>query len=92
MSATRNFSKPVPAIPDDVVKLSFPLENVLHVAMNRPKQYNAMNQVLERTMNDIFDWFESEPSLYVAILGSTTPKAWCAGQDLKEMVRRASYQ
>ena len=38
-------------------------------------------------MNATLDWFEREPSLYVAIIGSTQKKAWCAGQDLKEMVR-----
>lgn len=84
--ASQKFATPIPQIPDDVVKVSFPMEHVLHVAMNRPKQYNAMNQVLEKTMNEVFDWFESEPSLWVAILGSTNGKAWCAGQDLKEMV------
>lgn len=79
----------MPQIPDEIVKVTFPMEHVLHVAMNRPKQYNAMNQTLEKTMNEVFDWFEAEPTLWVAILGSTNKKAWCAGQDLKEMVRKA---
>lgn len=84
--ARPQFSTPMPQIPDEIVKVTFPMEHVLHVAMNRPKQYNAMNQVLEKTMNEVFDWFEAEPTLWVAILGSTNTKAWCAGQDLKEMV------
>lgn len=45
-----------------------------------------MNQTLEKTMDEVFNWFEAEPTLWVAILGSTNTKAWCAGQDLKEMV------
>lgn len=77
----------MPHIADDVLKISFPAEHVIHVAMNRPRQYNAMNQVLEKTMDEVFNWFENEPELWVAILGSTNTKAWCAGQDLKEMVR-----
>lgn len=84
--ASPQFSNPMPEIPDDIVKVSFPAEHVIHVAMNRPKQYNAMNQVLEKTMDEVFNWFEAEPELWVAILGSTNKKAWCAGQDLKEMV------
>ena len=83
-----SFEHPIPTIPDELVKLNFPGEHILHVAMNRPKQYNAMNKPLETTMNEIFDWFEAEPTLYVAILGSTS-KAWCAGQDLKELVNSA---
>jgi len=83
-----SFNEPIPAIADDVLKLSFPAEHVLHIAMNRPKAYNAMNAAMERALNVIFDWFEREPTLYVAVLGSTQKKAWCAGQDLKEMRER----
>lgn len=81
-----HFARPPPAIVDGVVELSFPAEHVMHVAMNRPKQYNAMNRQLETTLNALFNWFEAEPNLWVAVLGSTSRKAWCAGQDLKEMV------
>lgn len=84
-----SFQDPVPDIPDEVVKLSFPAEHVLHIALNRPRQYNAMNAVLERCLNQVLEWFEREPTLYVAIIGSTNPKAWCAGQDLKEMAEHS---
>jgi enoyl-CoA hydratase/carnithine racemase len=80
------YSSPVPDVPDEVVKLSFPAEHVLQISMNRPKQYNAMNKALESTMTAILDWFEAEPELWVVILASTSRKAWCAGQDLKELV------
>jgi len=80
-----SFKYPAPAIQDDVLRISFPAEHVLFLAMNRPKVYNAMNASLEAAMNATLDWFEREPSLYVAIIGSTQKKAWCAGQDLKEM-------
>lgn len=46
------------------------------------------NSELEKTMDTIFDWFEREPTLYVAVLASTNKKAWCAGQDLKELAER----
>jgi enoyl-CoA hydratase/carnithine racemase len=49
---------------------------------------SCQNAAMERALNVIFDWFEREPTLYVAVLGSTQKKAWCAGQDLKEMVRK----
>jgi enoyl-CoA hydratase/carnithine racemase len=81
------FTYQPPAIPDDVVQLSYPAPHVLHIAMNRPKAYNAMSSTLSMTLSDIFDWYEAEPSLWVAVLGSTNRKAWCAGADLKEWVR-----
>lgn len=80
------FTRPPPAIPDNIVILSFPAPNVLHVAMNRPKAYNAMSSQLSMTLSNIFDWYEAEPSLWVAVLASTNRKAWCAGADLKEWV------
>lgn len=84
------FASPPPAIPDDIVRLSYPAPNILHVAMNRPKQFNAMSVALNETLNEVFDWYESEPSLWVAILGTTNPKAFCAGADLTEWLARQS--
>ncbi|RSH82383.1 uncharacterized protein EHS24_007350 [Apiotrichum porosum] len=78
------FARPPPAIPNNIAILSYPYPNVLHVALNRPKAYNAMNREFNNTLAAVFDWYENEPSLRVAILGSTNPKAWCAGADLKE--------
>jgi len=86
MAPTPQFINPPPAIPDNIVILSFPSPNVLHVAMNRPKAYNAMSSQLSHTLSNIFDWYEAEPSLWVAVLGSTNRKAFCAGADLKEWV------
>lgn len=80
------FAKPPPKIQDDIVVLSYPADHILHIAMNRPKQFNAMSNALNNALEDVLNWFESEPSLWVAILGSTNAKAWCAGMDLKQMV------
>lgn len=85
----KRFSNSTPRIPDQVVKITFPADHVLHIAMNRPKQYNAMNTAMEGCLNDLLEWFEREPWLYVAIIGSTSKKAWCAGQDLKELGERS---
>ncbi|KAL1409339.1 hypothetical protein Q8F55_003321 [Vanrija albida] len=74
------FTTSPPEAPE--VVLSFPAEHVLHVAMNRPKNYNAMNGPLNAALEAAFAWFDNEPTLYVAILGSTSRKAWCAGADL----------
>lgn len=86
------FARPPPSIPDDIVRLSYPAPHVLHVALNRPKAYNAMSRALTSTLSEIFDWYEEEPSLWVAILGSTNRKAWCAGADLKEWVSQVGLE
>lgn len=80
------FSTPPPAIPEDIVVLSYPAPHILHVAMNRPKAFNAMSNALNGVLENVFNWFENEPELWVAILGTTNPKAWCAGMDLKQLV------
>lgn len=36
-------------------------------------------------MGSIFDWFDSEPNLRVAIITGAGEKAFCAGQDLIEL-------
>lgn len=83
------FSTPPPKIKDDIVRLTYPADHVLHVAMNRPKSYNAMSASLNEALNEVFDWFEAEPTLWVAIMGSTQKKAFCAGADLKAWVSAA---
>ena len=35
-------------------------------------------------LDDLFLWFDAEPSLRVAIITGAGPKAFCAGQDLIE--------
>ena len=80
------FKNPPPSIRDEVIKVSYPAEHVLHIAMNRPNALNAMSHYLNDALTQTLDWFENEPSLYVAILGSTSQRAWCAGADLIEIV------
>ncbi|GMK54927.1 hypothetical protein CspeluHIS016_0115130 [Cutaneotrichosporon spelunceum] len=79
------FTTPPPLIEDDIVQLSYPAEHILQIKMNRPKAFNAMNNALNAALEDVLNWFESEPTLWVAVLGSTNAKAWCAGMDLKQV-------
>lgn len=82
----RPFNNPPPTPGDAAVRISFPAEHVLHVALDRPDKFNALRAVDSFALHDIWDWYESEPSLRCAILGTTNHKAWCAGGDLKELV------
>jgi len=66
----------------DEVKVSFPKEHVVLLTMNRPKALNAMWHVMEGDLETLLNWFEGEPTLWVAII-TGRGRAFCAGADLK---------
>lgn len=81
------FKTQPPATPaDGQIIISFPAEHILHVALNRPRKWNALGSVENEALDKIWNWYESEPSMRCAILGTTSEKAFCAGGDLIEMV------
>lgn len=80
------FATPPPTTGESAIRLSFPSDHVMHVAMDRPDKFNALRSIDSFTMDAIWDWYEKEPSMRCAILGTTSRKAWCAGGDLKELV------
>jgi len=65
------------------VILSFPLPRVMLVTFNRPKAMNAVDVAMRLDLQDIFNWFEREPDLWVAIVTGTGPVAFSAGADLR---------
>lgn len=64
--------------------LSFPAPHVLLVTINREKARNSIPLQGHREGDDIFTWFDREPSLRVAVITGAGNKAFCAGQDLME--------
>jgi enoyl-CoA hydratase/carnithine racemase len=64
--------------------LSYPAPYVLLVTINRPKAMNSIPMAEHWEAESIFDWFDAEPNLRVAIITGTGTKAFCAGQDLIE--------
>ena len=57
--------------------------NVLIVTMNRPEAMNALHPHAHEELSEIFDVFESDQSLWVAIITGAGDKAFCTGNDLK---------
>lgn len=55
---------------------------IMTVALNRPERRNALHADASHELGAIFDEFESNPRLRVAILTGTGDKAFCAGADL----------
>lgn len=56
----------------------WPEKDVLRLRLNRPDRLNAVNPALVDALISAFDHVEA----HAVVLGSSTPKAFCAGADL----------
>ncbi|KAJ8061511.1 hypothetical protein OCU04_009325 [Sclerotinia nivalis] len=77
-----------PPPPDPSVLLSVPAPNVLLVTINRIKQMNSIPFPIHWYLHRVFEWFDREPTLRMAVITGVGPKAFCAGQDLIELGER----
>ncbi|KAH8726869.1 ClpP/crotonase-like domain-containing protein [Phaeosphaeriaceae sp. PMI808] len=89
MSAIRPQTSPPPTAH---VLLSYPADYVLLVTINREKQMNSIPFAGHQEMGQVFDWFDREPNLRVAIVTGAGKKSFCAGQDLIELGKMRSGQ
>lgn len=56
---------------------------VMTVTLNRPEARNALSQDANHELGAVFDRFEREPDIWIAIVTGAGDKAFCAGADLK---------
>lgn len=56
---------------------------VLEVLINRPEVNNALIPEANDELAQIFDAFEADDSLWIAIIGGVGERAFCTGNDLK---------
>ncbi len=59
-------------------------DHVLTVTINRPERMNALHPPAHQEMEGVFDDFDADDDLWVAIITGAGDKAFCAGNDLKE--------
>ncbi|KAJ4286138.1 hypothetical protein N0V90_013487 [Kalmusia sp. IMI 367209] len=71
--------------PTSHVLLTYPAPYVLLVTINRERQMNSISWAGHAELGQVFDWFDREPNLRVAIITGAGKKAFCAGQDLIEL-------
>ncbi|RPB09057.1 enoyl-hydratase, partial [Morchella conica CCBAS932] len=67
--------------------ISFPTPQILLVTINRPQHMNCINTAGHHEMHNLWEWYDSEPTLRCAIVTGAKggkKEAFCAGQDLKE--------
>jgi enoyl-CoA hydratase/carnithine racemase len=58
-------------------------DHLMIITMNRPDVMNACHPPMSQEMGEIFDEFEENPDLWVAIVTGAGDRAFCAGNDLK---------
>ncbi|RIA93417.1 ClpP/crotonase-like domain-containing protein [Glomus cerebriforme] len=75
-----NFNVPPPKT--EYCLLTFPLSRVLIVTINLPKKLNALTFPAHFELDEVFNWYNKEPELWVAIITGAGNKAFCVGQDL----------
>jgi enoyl-CoA hydratase/carnithine racemase len=80
-SSFPSFHTPPP--PQTYAQISFPTSHILLIIFNRPKSLNCMNIASQWELHRLYDWYDAEPALRVAIV-TGIGRAFCAGADLKE--------
>jgi len=62
--------------------ISFPQERILQVTLNRPEKLNALDLATSREIQEIWELFDNDESLWVGII-TGTGRAFCTGADLQ---------
>ena len=57
--------------------------HLMIVTINRPEVYNACHPPASQELGQVFEEFDANPDLWVAIVTGAGDKAFCAGNDLK---------
>jgi enoyl-CoA hydratase/carnithine racemase len=61
---------------------------ILTVTIDRPEVRNALSQDASWELGEVFDAFDRDPELWIAIVTGAGDKAFCAGADLKGGMNR----
>lgn len=59
------------------------------VTLNRPKALNALTSAMRSRVADAIPAWARDPMVYAIILKSTSPKAFCSGSDVREILNLA---
>jgi enoyl-CoA hydratase/carnithine racemase len=57
-------------------------EHVAHITLNRPKVLNAISHDLDMELAQRWDEIDADPDIWVAVLGASGERAFCAGADI----------
>ncbi|MCB2073825.1 MAG: enoyl-CoA hydratase/isomerase family protein [Novosphingobium sp.] len=62
-------------------------DGIAVITINRPEQRNCLSREVREALYAAWDRFENDDALRIAILTGAGEKSFCAGGDLKEMVK-----
>ncbi|ETI25545.1 hypothetical protein G647_02318 [Cladophialophora carrionii CBS 160.54] len=63
--------------------VSFPHDKIVQVTLNRPEKLNSINKATSRQIQQIWEVFDQDESLWVGII-TGVGRAFCTGADLQE--------
>jgi enoyl-CoA hydratase/carnithine racemase len=73
----------------NLVTINLVEEGLIRLTLNRPAQYNALSEELISELQVVFDEISNDATIRIVILAAEG-KAFCAGHDLKQMMREPS--
>ncbi|WP_079169026.1 MULTISPECIES: enoyl-CoA hydratase-related protein [unclassified Streptomyces] len=63
-------------------------DHVARINLNRPSVLNAMHHAMHEQLADVWDDFEQDGDMWVAVLSGAGAQSFSVGQDLKELDQR----
>lgn len=57
------------------------------ITLNRPRALNALNEAMRAKLAGAYPKFARDPQIYAVVIQSAAEKAFCAGGDVRELVR-----
>jgi enoyl-CoA hydratase/carnithine racemase len=64
--------------------VSFPHDKIVQVTLNRPEKLNSITKATSREIQQIWELFDQDESLWVGII-TGVGRAFCTGADLQGM-------
>lgn len=64
---------------------------VLTITLDRPEVLNALHQAAHFELERVFDLYDADPALRVAIVTGAGERAFCVGTDLKSLAKTGDY-
>lgn len=81
MMAQRTFERARPPQYQHFI-VSFPHDRIIQVTLNRPEKLNCVNKSMSREIQEVWELFDQDDSLWVGII-TGSGRAFCTGADLQ---------